>query len=64
MERGTTMAFHSAMIGVLFYIILIAVGVDQKKSEDRSVLIAGLALVYMVLYGHDVPPVAMNSNIY
>lgn len=63
MERGIMMAVHSLLIGLFSYAIM-AYLLRQAKSvaEDRSVLIGGIALVYMVLFGHGLPT-RINSNI-
>ncbi len=37
-------------------------GQNKTVAEDNSILIAGIVLVYMVLFGHDVPN-KINSNI-
>ncbi len=37
-------------------------GQNKTVAEDRSVLIAGIVLVYMVLFGHGAPN-KINSNI-
>lgn len=56
MESGLTMATHAALIGVVLF-VLMRYGLKQSRSvaEDRSVLLAALALVYMVLWGHKMP---------
>ncbi len=63
MERGIMMAVHSLFIGLFSYAVM-AYLLRQAKSvaEDRSVLIGGIALVYMVLFGHGLPT-RINSNI-
>ncbi len=63
MERGILMAVHSLFIGLFSYAVM-AYLLRQAKSvaEDRSVLIGGIALVYMVLFGHGLPT-RINSNI-
>ena len=62
MERGATMAFHSIIIGFIIYAIMTFMGVDQEKAENRSVIIAGVVAVYMVLFGHGMP-CAINPKI-
>lgn len=56
------MAVHAIIIGVIIYIVLVSIGISDAKAQDRSALIAGIALVYMVLFGHKLPG-AINSNI-
>lgn len=63
MERGLIMLLHSAIIGVLLYVLMIfALGQSAKVAEDRSVLLGAIVLVYMVLFGHKLPG-SINKNI-
>ena len=63
MERGTTMLTHAVAIGVVLYVVMVF-GLKQQPlvAENRSILIAAAALIYMVLYGHGMPT-RMNMNI-
>ena len=63
MESGIMMVLHSLIIGIILYIVLFY-GLKQSAhvAEDRSVLIAALVLVYMVLFGHRLPT-KINKNI-
>jgi hypothetical protein len=60
MERGLTHACHSLIIGVISYLLMVY-GLNQSQSmaENRSVLVAAFACVYMVAFGHKAP--SMNS---
>lgn len=63
MESGLMMLVHSLIIGVLLYLLMIFVFKQSPKmAEDRSVLLGGLVLVYMVLFGHGLPT-KLNKNI-
>ena len=63
MERGTTMLTHAAVIGVVLYVIMVfGLKEQQEMAENRSILIAAAALIYMILYGHGMPT-RMNMNI-
>tara|TARA_Y200000002_G_C22682423_1_gene664638 strand:+ start:3763 stop:3957 length:195 start_codon:yes stop_codon:yes gene_type:complete len=63
MENGLMMLLHSLIIGVLLYLVMIFVFKQSPKmAEDRSVLLGGLVLVYMVLFGHGLPT-KLNKNI-
>jgi hypothetical protein len=56
-ERGLTMVWHSALIGVVAYILLTMLGgQDKPKAENNGIVIAAVALIYMILYGHSFPP--------
>jgi len=55
-ERGLEMVAHSAIIGVVLYFIMtMLLNQPQRVAEDRSVAIAGVVLVYMVVFGHGLP---------
>jgi hypothetical protein len=63
MENGRTMLLHSVIIGILLYIIMIFIlGQNQVVSENRSILLAALLLVYMILFGHGLPT-TINRNL-
>jgi len=63
-ERGIMHLLHSAVIGVVLYLILLyVVKQSPSKAENMSVLVGGLALVYMVLFGHGLPT-KINANLY
>lgn len=56
MESGTTMLFHALLIMVISYLLMCCVlGQSSAVAEDRSVLLGGIVLVYMVLFGHGLP---------
>jgi len=64
MEDGRMMLLHSAVIGVLLYLIMVFVlGQRQVVAENRSILLAALALVYMILFGHGLPG-SINKNLF
>ncbi len=64
MESGLTMLSHSVMIGIVLYFIMIY-GLKQNKimAENRSILLAAVILIYMILYGHG-PPKEINKNLF
>lgn len=63
MEGGFTMFFHSALIAAIAYFIMVFImKTGASVAEDRSVLLGGLVLVYMVLFGHGLPK-SINKNI-
>ena len=64
MEDGRMMLLHSAVIGVLLYLVMVFVlGQRQVVAENRSILLAALALVYMILFGHGLPK-SINKNLF
>ena len=64
MESGRMMLLHSIVIGVLLYIFMLFVlGQRQAVAENRSILLAGLVLVYMILFGHGLPT-SINKTLF
>ena len=63
MESGLTMVMHSVIIGILLYLFMIYVlGQKQMVAENRSIVLASLILVYMIVFGHGMP-ISMNKNL-
>lgn len=63
-ERGIVMAGHSLLIGMIIYVVLVfMVKTDKDIAENRSVLIAGLVMAYMVAFGHGAPG-NLNQKLY
>lgn len=63
MESGIMMLLHSVIIGILLYLFMIYIlGQRQPVAENRSILLAGLVLVYMILFGHGLPT-SINKNL-
>ncbi len=64
METGRMMLLHSLVIGVLAYVIMIFVlGQRQVMAENRSILLAALTLVYMIVFGHGLPT-SINRDLF
>jgi|UniRef100_A0A6C0K7E9 uncharacterized membrane-anchored protein len=56
MERGLMMVLHSVVIGLVLYMLMVFVfNQSPKMAEYRSVLIAAVVLIYMILFGHGLP---------
>jgi hypothetical protein len=63
MERGLMMVLHSIIIGLILYMLMVFVfNQDAMVAENRSILIAAVILIYMILFGHDIPR-KLNSNL-
>lgn len=64
MENGRMMFLHSLLIGILLYVIMTFI-LGQKPiiAENRSILLAALTLVYMILFGHGLPN-SINKNLF
>ena len=57
------MLVHSVIIGAVLYVIMrFLLNQDSMVAEDRSILIAAVVLIYMLLFGHGLPG-AINKNI-
>lgn len=64
MENGRTMLMHSVIIGILLYLFMFFIlGQKQSVAENRSILLAGLILVYMILFGHGLPT-SINKTLF
>jgi hypothetical protein len=64
MEPGRMMFLHSAIIGILLYLFMIFIlGQKQTMAENRSILLAALILVYMILFGHGMPT-SINKDLF
>jgi DMSO reductase anchor subunit len=56
MERGLLMLLHSIIIGLILYIVMVFVfKQNDKVAENRSILIAAVILIYMIIFGHSIP---------
>ncbi len=64
MEKGRIMLLHSVIIGILVYLFMVFVlGQKQNVAENRSILLASVILIYMVLFGHGLPT-SINKNLF
>jgi len=63
MERGLMMVLHSAIIGLILFILMVYV-FKQKEvvAENRSIVIAAFVLIYMVVFGHGLPT-SVNKDL-
>ena len=64
MDSGRMMIVHALIVGVLLYFFMVFIlGQTQSVAENRSILLAGIILVYMMLFGHGLPT-SINKNIF
>jgi high-affinity Fe2+/Pb2+ permease len=64
MEKGRIMLLHSVIIGILVYLFMVFVlGQKQNVAENRSILLASVILIYMVLFVHGLPT-SINKNLF
>ena len=62
-ERGLEMVLHSVIIGLILYMLMVFVLKQREEvAENRSILIAAFALIYMVVFGHGLPN-KINKNL-
>lgn len=63
-ERGLIMLLHSSAISfVIFLIMKFALKKDLKNSENTSLLLGSVILIYMILFGHGLPN-KINKNLF
>lgn len=64
MEGGLTMLLHSVIIGLVLYVGMVY-GLDQRQAvaENRSILLAAVVLIYMIVFGHGLPG-PINKNLF
>ena len=63
MEGALVMLLHSIVIGLVIYMLMIYLGQKQIVAETRSILLAALILIYMILFGHALPS-SVNKNLF
>jgi hypothetical protein len=64
MEKGRMMLLHSVIIGIFLYLFMVfLLGQNPNVAENRSILLAALILVYMILFGHGLPT-SINKNLF
>ncbi len=64
MESKRIMLLHALVIGVLLYVFMVYVlGQSKSVAESRSILLAAIVLIYMVLFGHNLPSIGALSSI-
>jgi hypothetical protein len=62
-ERGLMMVLHSLIIGIILYIFMVYIlNQSHEMAENRSILIAAIILIYMILFGHTLP-YKINKNL-
>ena len=55
-EAPHMMVIHGALVGIVAYIAMVYI-LKQPSSvaEYRSVLLAAISIIYMVIFGHKLP---------
>ncbi len=63
-ESGFSMTVHALFIGAILYgIMKYGMRTPENVAQDRSAFYGGLALIYMVMFGHGAPT-RVNSNLF
>jgi hypothetical protein len=64
MESGLTMLLHSVIIGIILYVFMVYI-LKQRQvvAENRSIVLAAIVLIYMVMFGHGMPT-KVNSDLF
>lgn len=61
---GLNHLWHSAILLVVSYVVMTqALKQSPNMAFDRSVILASLALIYMIMFGHKFPPGQLNPNL-
>jgi len=64
MENGRMMVLHSVIIGIILYFFMVfIIGQKPVMAENRSILLAAIILIYMILFGHGLPT-SINKNLF
>jgi uncharacterized membrane-anchored protein len=64
MESGLTMLLHSAVIGLVLYLVMVYVLKQrQEVAENRSLVLAAAVLIYMIVFGHGLPT-KVNKDLF
>jgi hypothetical protein len=64
MGKAVMMVLHSLLISLVAYAVMVyALGQKQVVAESRSVLLYGILIVYMVMFGHGMPK-AINKDLF
>lgn len=62
-ERGFEHLVHALIVGAIAFVIMRnMMKMSVAVSEDRAVLVMGVAAAWMVLFGHGVPS-GLNPNV-
>jgi len=63
MNKDLEHVMHAVIGGAILCFVMMQMGQSKEMACSRSILIAALALVYMVLFGHSFPPGKLNPNL-
>lgn len=64
MNHNLEHVMHAAILGVVLYFGMTKLlGQTCEKACGRSIILASVALIYMIMYGHKFPPGAINPSL-
>ena len=63
MKQNLEHVMHAAILGVSFYAGSKLTGQNENMACARSIVLASVALIYMIMYGHKFPPGALNPAL-
>lgn len=56
MENGLVMLQHAIIIAIIAYLVMVhLLKVERKCAGNRALLIGATTLIYMILFGHQLP---------
>lgn len=62
-ERGLVMVIHAVLFGIIAFVFMrFSLKQSVAVSEDRSIALSALVLIYMLLFGHSFPS-EINKNL-
>ena len=64
MKQNLEHVMHALVLSVVLYFGMVHIlKQDEEKACSRSILLSGIALVYMIMYGHSFPPGKLNPSL-
>tara|TARA_Y100000817_G_C16534798_1_gene401712 strand:+ start:210 stop:410 length:201 start_codon:yes stop_codon:yes gene_type:complete len=64
MKQNLEHVMHAVIISVVLYFGMVhLLNQSKEKACSRSILFAGIALVYMIMFGHSFPPGRLNPSL-
>ena len=64
MNNNLKHLLHAVVIGIVLCLIMTMVlGQSKAVACDRSMVLASVALIYMIAFGHKFPPGPVNPSL-
>ena len=64
MKANLEHVMHAVILAVVLYFAMVhLLGQSQEMACSRSIVLAALALVYMIMFGHSFPPGRVNPSL-